>query len=315
MKPFLSVVMPAYNGERFIAEALESVRGQHDGVELIIVDDGSSDRTPDIVGDFAKILPLRMLTPGRIGNWVAVSNIGLREATGDWVCFLHQDDLWLPGRTARLRSEIKRAEGTLILHNAKFLGPGGEELGPWTCPLSEGNVPPDRFVERLLIQNFIAIPSPVFRRNVAIDSGALDEALWFSADWDLWLRLGALGPVRFIAEALIAFRIHPASQTAARKVLPNEWEEQLTIVLSRHLQNWPMSGNLRESVERVAVASIAVNSALSATSRGESAKAAAVLRKLLALGPSGWHRYLRDSRIIQRVRSRLKIQRLARHQS
>jgi len=309
MHPFLSVVMPVYDGERFIAAALESVRGQHDGIELVIVDDGSSDRTLDIVRDFAKVLPIRLLTPRRIGNWVAVSNIGLREATGDWACFLHQDDLWLPGRIERLRGEMESAEDALVLHNAIFVGPDGRELGPWTCPLPEGDVPQERFIERLLIQNFIAIPSPVFRRNAAIGSGGLDEGLWFSADWDLWLRLGALGPVRFIAETLSAFRVHPASQTAARKALPEEWETQLTTVLARHLQNLPVTGNLRAKVERAGMASIAVNSALSAASRGEPVSPSQVFLKLLALGPSGWHRYVRDSRIVQRVRSRLKAQR------
>jgi len=309
MHPLLSVVMPVYNGERFIAAALESVRGQHEGIELVIVDDGSSDRTLDIVRDFAKVLPIRLLTPRRIGNWVAVSNIGLREATGDWACFLHQDDLWLPGRIERLRGEMESAEDALVLHNAIFVGPDGRELGPWTCPLPEGDVPQERFIERLLIQNFIAIPSPVFRRNAAIGSGGLDEGLWFSADWDLWLRLGALGPVRFIAETLSAFRVHPASQTAARKVLPEEWETQLTTVLARHLQNLPVTGNLRAKVERAGMASIAVNSALLAASRGEPVSPSQVFLKLLALGPSGWHRYVRDSRIVQRVRSRLKAQR------
>ncbi|MFZ2000407.1 MAG: glycosyltransferase [Candidatus Sulfotelmatobacter sp.] len=309
MHPLLSVVMPVYNGERFIAAALESVRGQHEGIELVIVDDGSSDRTLDIVRDFAKVLPIRLLTPRRIGNWVAVSNIGLREATGDWACFLHQDDLWLPGRIERLRGEMESAEDALVLHNAIFVGPDGRELGPWTCPLPEGDVPQERFIERLLIQNFIAIPSPVFRRNAAIGSGGLDEGLWFSADWDLWLRLGALGPVRFIAETLSAFRVHPASQTAARKVLPEEWETQLTTVLARHLQNLAVTGNLRAKVERAGMASIAVNSALLAASRGEPVSPSQVFLKLLALGPSGWHRYVRDSRIVQRVRSRLKAQR------
>lgn len=303
--------MPTYNGERFIAAALESVREQHDdAIELVIVDDGSTDHTLDIVRDFASVLPIRLITPGRLGNWVAVSNLGLRTAGGVWACFLHQDDLWLPGRLARLRTEMESTEGVLIIHNALFVGPDGQGLGPWTCPFSEGVVPPNRFIERLLVQNFIAIPSPVFRRDAVIDSG-LDEALWFSADWDLWLRLGAMGPVRFIGETLSAFRIHPASQTAARKVLANEWEQQLTTVLARHLQSWPVTGKLRTTVERVAMASIAVNSALSAGSRGEPQKPAAVLRQLLTLSPSEWHRYLRDSRIVQRVHSRLKLRRLA----
>jgi hypothetical protein len=304
--------MPTYNGERFIAAALESVRGQQDdALELVVVDDGSTDRTLDIVRSFAGVLPLRLITPGRLGNWVTVSNLGLREAMGDWACFLHQDDLWLPGRLRKLRTEMESTEGALILHNATYVGPDGRGLGPWTCPFSEGTVPSDLFIERLLIQNFVAVPSPVFRRSAVIDSGVgLDESLWFSADWDLWLRLGALGPVRFIAETLSAFRIHPASQTAARKLLPNEWEQQLTKVFAEHLQRWPATGKLRASVERVGMTSIAVNSALAAASRGESVKYSTVLLQLLALGPLGWHRYFRDSRIVQRVLSRLKVQRL-----
>jgi glycosyltransferase involved in cell wall biosynthesis len=307
--------MPTYNGEKFIAAALESVRAQHaNEIELVVVDDSSSDRTLEIVRDFSKTLPIRLLTPGRIGNWVAVSNLGLRAATSEWACFLHQDDLWLPDRIARLRPEMEKAEGALVLHNAMFVGPDGKNLGPWTCPLEPGAVPPNQFVERLLVQNFIAIPSPVFRRKAAVDSGALDEALWFSADWDLWLRLGAMGPVRFIPSTFSAFRLHPASQTVSRNVGPIEWEEQLATVLARHLPKWQASGERRKAVEQAARVSIAVNSALSAASRSEQVNSSAVVLKLLALGPLGWHRYVRDSRIVQRVRSRLRMQRLVKSQ-
>ena len=146
-----------------------------------------------------------------------------------------------------------------------------------------------------------------FGADEVIQSGGLDEALWFSADWDLWLRLGALGPVGFVGETLSAFRVHPASQTAARKLQPNEWEEQLTTVLARHLERGRLAEGSVRSVERVAMASIAVNCALSAASRGEPSKLARVLLQLLGLGPLGWRRYLRDSRIVQRVRSRLKV--------
>jgi glycosyltransferase involved in cell wall biosynthesis len=301
--------MPTYNGETYLTAALKSVQDQHDKeIEIVIVDDGSRDHTLDIVRDFGRTLPVRLITPGRLGNWVAATNLGLREATGDWACFLHQDDLWLPGRFKRLRGEMESSPGPLIIHDAMYVGPQGQRLGAWTCPFSEGDVPTDQFMERLLVQNFIAIPSPVFRRNAVIDSGGLDEALWFSADWDLWLRLGALGPVCFIAETLSAFRVHPASQTAARKLKPNEWKEQLTTVLAQHLENWPITGKLRTSVERVALASIAVNSALSAASRGEPVKPARVLFRMLGLGPWGLHRYIRDSRIVQRVSSRLRAQ-------
>ena len=310
MSPLLSVIMPVHNGERFVAAALGSVCGEDtERIELVVVDDGSSDRTVDIVGDYAKLLPIRLITPGRIGNWVTVTNLGLREATGDWACLLHQDDLWLPGRMAQLRGEMEKAEGTLVLHNSMFVGPDGQKLGPWTCPLPEGVVPPDRFIERLLVQNFIAIPSPVFRRGAAIDSGGLDEALWFTADWDLWLRLGAMGPIRFIPETLSAFRVHLAAQTVTHPFHTGEWEQQLTTVFLRHFARWHGTGKRRARVEEAAMASVAVNAALAAASHGQPLPWKGPLLKLLALGPSGWRRYLRDSRIVQRVGSRLKLRR------
>lgn len=308
----LSVVMPTYNGEKFIAAALESVRRQFtDGIELVVVIDGSSDGTLEVVNRFAKDILIRVVTPGRIGNWAAVTNIGMREAQGEWACFLHDDDLWLPGRIARLRSEMDRAEGPLVLHDAIFIGPDGRRLGPWTCPLQAGTVQPGQFMEHLLVQNFIAICSPLFRRKAAVDSGGLDEALWHSADWDLWLRLGAMGPVRFVPEPLGAFRVHPASLTAARKLQPGEWERQLGIVFNRHVPNWAAPERRRRRVRRAAMASMAVNSALAASSRGESVYTSDLLLRLLALGPLGWRRYLRDSRIVQRVWPRLKVQRSA----
>jgi len=310
MDPILSVIMPVYNGEKFLTAALESVHAQlREGIELVVVEGGSSDRTLEIVRDFAEVLPLRLITLGEAGNWVTKTNIGLREARGDWACFLHCDDFWLPGRIARLWGEMETSKGTLILHNAMFVGLEGQRLGPWTCPLPEGIVPSNQFMEHLLIQNFIAINSPVFRRKVVLESGGLDEALLFSADWDLWLRLGALGPVRFITETLGAYRIHAESVTTASKLPSSEWEPQLTKVLVRHLNHLDCTGKHRASVERASRASITVNYALSSVYRGEHIKPSAILLELLALGPFGWRRYLRDSRIVQRVRSRLKLQR------
>lgn len=309
MSTLLSVIMPTYNGQEFLAAALESVRSQRaDNFELVIVDDGSSDRTLEIIRDFSADLPIRLITPGRRGNWVAVSNIGLREAKGEWACFLHQDDLWLPGRLLRIRREMEKSEGAVVLHNAMFIGPQGEELGPWTCPLPEGVVPVEQFVERLLVQNFIAIPSPVFRREEAVRSGGMDESLWYSADWDFWLRLGKLGPVRFIEDTLSAFRVHPASQTASRKLKPNEWQHQLDAVLARHMENKAFAGKFKPAVKKAARASVTVNCAMAAASRGEPYSVPAVLGELLALGPFGLRRYVRDSRIMQRVGSRLKVQ-------
>ena len=304
----LSVIMPIYNGEAFVASALESIRSQtDDDVEVVVVDDGSTDRTIEIAQGFRDKMCVRVISPGRLGNWVAATNLGLREATGDWACFLHHDDHWLPGRVAKVKQLISRATGALVLHNALFIGPQDEKLGPWTCPLSGQIISSERFRESLLIQNFIAISAPAFRREAALESGGLDLALWHSADWDFWLRLGALGPVAFSDEILTVFRVHDESQTSARALQPGEWEEQLTIVLDRHLPRLSCSEAQRKRIRRTSLASIAVNASLAAVSRGNQAGWGHLLSRVLCLGPIGWFRYIRNSRIQQRLGARLKV--------
>jgi len=312
VKPFLSVIVPTYNGERYIAQALGSVlREEAKDLEVIVVDDGSDDRSLRIVDSFASLLPLRTILNSRIGNWVKMSNIGLREARGDWVSFLHQDDFWLPGRLGKVRHAAASAPGALLLHHALFVDPDGRHICKWTCPLRAGDIPPQLFLERLLVQNFIAMPSPVFRRAAALREGGMDETLWFTPDWDLWLRLGAMGPVRFIGgEPLAAFRIHMQSQTIAKPVRAGEWRDQLTTVLHRHLDRWAApSGGGRHHVARVARASIEVNVTLAAASRGERVHWGPLLSMMIRMGPRDWWRYLRDSRIVERVRSRLGLRR------
>jgi GT2 family glycosyltransferase len=310
MPALLSVVMPTFNGERFVAAAVQSVLAQHDpDLELVVVDDGSSDGTVELVERLTRGTPTRLLQPGRLGNWVAASNLGLREARGEWACFLHQDDLWSPGRLARLRAELPRTSGAVLLHDARYVDSAGATLGDWTCPLPGGDVASDQVIERLLVQNFIAMPSPTFRRTAALEQGGLDERLWFSADWDLWLRLAASGPARFLPEKLAAFRLHPESQTSARPIEAGEWTAQLTAVLDRHLARWPVTGARRRRVERAARASVTANATLAAAARGLPTRFAPLLLQLAALGPGGWRRYLRDSRIVERVGARLELRR------
>ena len=129
---------------------------------------------------------------------------------------------------------MENSEGALIIHDAMYVGPDGQALGPWTCPFSEGVVPPNQFIERLLIQNFIAIPSPVFRRNAAVQSGGLNEALWFSADWDLWLRLGSDGPGTLHSRNLKCLPRPPRVTDSGTQSTTHEWEKQLTTVLANH---------------------------------------------------------------------------------
>jgi hypothetical protein len=315
-RPWLSVIMPTYNGEAFLESALESILSQGDrGIEIIAVDDGSSDSTIRILESYRGKLPLRLFERGRIGNWVANTNYGLKQARGDHVCFLHQDDLWLDGRLSTMKSMIAESRSAVMfLHPSWFIDSDGRRVGHWRCPLPGGGELEPAFVaERLLVQNFIAMPAPLFSREVALKVGGLDEELWYTADWDFWLKVAGAGRTVYHPRALSAFRIHPLSQTAVRSDRNDDFRNQLEIVLERHLKGWESSRASGRVVRRVARYSVEVNIALAALVHGQASSLPRLFAQSLGLGPSAWLRYLRDSRILERVLARQWIAQAKRH--
>ena len=305
--PWLSVVMPTYNGDAFLTAALESIRAQQDGgdFEVIAVDDGSEDGTLATLEAYSSRLPLRIVSRPRTGNWVASSNHGLAVARGEYACLLHQDDLWMEGRLRALREALDGApHPALVVHPSWFVDARGARLGRWRCPLPPGKVDPALVLQRLIVQNFLAVPAPLFRRDLALQAGGMDESLWYTADWDLWLNLSPRGTVLHHPEPLAAFRIHPASQTAQRSARADDLRLQLETVLRRHL---PAAAGGDRRLASVAEFSVELNLALAGGLHRRAAPWARLSTSFLALGPSGWKRYLRDSRIAERVGARLRL--------
>jgi hypothetical protein len=222
------------------------------------------------------------------------------------MCILHQDDLWLEGRLDALRPLVKQEpKAALILHSSVFIDEAGADLGTWRCPLppTVGPLPRRLVLERLLVQNFIAMPAPVFRRETALQAGGLDESLWSTADWDFWLTLAERGPTLFCPRVLAAFRVHEKSQTAFRAVENAEMHRQGLVVIERHLNG--CGEPVRPEIEAVARFSAALNAALARASVRGSLPWSLIV-PFLALGPRGWHRYLRDSRIVERLGARIR---------
>jgi hypothetical protein len=306
--PWLSVIVPTYNGAPYLAQALASIEGQHaSGLEVIAVDDGSTDATLAVLESYAHRLPLRVFARSRVGNWVANTNYGLVEARGRYVCFLHQDDLWLPGRLRVLRSLLAREpQAALLLHPSRYVDARGRWLGVWRCPLPARRLGPGLVVERLLVQNFIAVPAPLFSREAALRAGGMDESLWYTADWDFWLKLAAAGPTVYHPRPLAAFRIHPLSQTAQGVARADDMRRQMETVLAKHLARWEAAHPGRDEVGQAARLSAAVNHALAACAHGRRPNVLGLARRFLALGPAGWYRFFRDSRLVERVTARLR---------
>ena len=308
--PWLSVLMPTYNGAAYLRSALDSVVAQHDPeIECIAVDDGSTDDTVAILRTYADRMALEIVERPRVGDWVANTNIALARARGAFACLLHQDDTWLDGRLRRMKAATDRhPDVDLLLHPAWFIDSRGRRLGPWRCPLpaEPAVIDPAVILPRLMIQNFVAIPSPIFRTTAARAVGGLDDALWYTADWDFWLKLGATSRTLYLPEPLACFRVRPEAQTSRRSVDIADFTAQQDIVLDRHLGR--LGADARRRTRRVAAFSIAVNTVLASRYHRQTASMMPVFTTFLRLAPWEWHTYLRHSRIWERVRARLRAQ-------
>ncbi|WP_036477036.1 glycosyltransferase [Myxosarcina sp. GI1] len=305
-KPWLSIIIPTYNGEKYLAAALDSVVAQQDSdIECVIVDDGSTDSSFSIVETYRDKLNLELVKRSRVGNWVANTNYGLSVASGEYACFLHQDDIWLPNRLKTMQRAIALyPQANFYLHSALFIDESGDRLGIWQCPLPALQlIEPNKMVAKLLVQNFIAIPAPIFKRQLALDLGSMDEQLWYTADWDFWLKLASVSQSVYAAEPLAAFRVHADSQTIRRSSSIEDFRQQMRLVVSKYLSS---TEDNRAAVEKVAWFSTEVNTTLAAMVHGKSANLWGLLSNFATLGPLGWHRYWQDSRIQERVAARLK---------
>lgn len=303
--PWLSVIMPSYRGEEWIRDALESLAYENaDGIEVLVIDGSPTSATLDIAATFADRLRLRLFERRDLESWHTKTNFGVEAAEAGHLCWLGVDDLWLPGRAAAARRWIDAApQAALHLAPSAVIDHTGRRLGVWRCPLQAGReISGLSLLERLLVQNFVAAPAPIFRKHTWLACGGLDPTLWYTADWDIWLKLASVGPSYYHDEITIGFRIHGGSLTTTGSRNSADFKRQMQTVLDRHL---PALED-HAAVARAARASIKVNTALAAAAQGDYGALAGAVAAVLSLGPAGMRRYFRDSRIAERVLPRVR---------
>lgn len=304
--PWLTVIIPSYRGEQWIGQALGSLESEPmEGIEILLVDSSPSRGTTDIARKYRDRLRITILERPDLASWQAKTNFGVETSQSTHVCWLGVDDVWLPGRATAARAWIDSApDSPLHLAPSAIIGRDGRKLGVWRCPLpAEAELQGPFVTERLLVQNFIGTPAPVFRRDAWLACGGVDEALWYTADWDVRLKLAALGSVRYHSGITIGYRIHGGSLTVTGSRNAADFGRQMQIVLDRHLRQF---SGYSKGVERAARASITVNSAFASASAGDLSGLGQAASAILRLGPAGMRRYFRDSRIMDRVVPRLR---------
>jgi glycosyltransferase involved in cell wall biosynthesis len=307
-RPWLSVVMPTHQGERWLGATLDSLARQTEpGFECIVIDSSPDDATLALARSYADRLTMRFEKRPDLGHWRSKTNFGFEQARAEHVCMLHQDDYWAPGRAAAVRAWIRTAPDIAVhLHPARFVDAHDRRLGVWSCPLPADGAPIARelLLSRLLVQNFICVPTPTIRRDAFLAVGGIDESLWYTGDWDLYLKLAETGSFAYHPQALACFRIHGQSLTMTGRRDPRDFEDQMRSVLDAHIG--AVAPRLRPALLRKALASIRINATLAATGRGRVSSAVKATGLILGLGPRRSLEYLRESRLAERVFPRLR---------
>jgi glycosyltransferase involved in cell wall biosynthesis len=225
--PVVSVVVPTHDRRRLLAQTLRSILWQREvDFEVIVVDDGSSDGTAEAVAELgeARVRLLRHETPRGVA---AARNRGIAEATGAWLAFCDDDDLWAPDKLAR-QLQAARATGRSWVYTGEVhVDAGGLVVG------GSPPMPPTVLVERLAQANVVPGGcSGVLLRRDALAGEELFDGLRYRhfADWDLWIRLARRGPPAWVSAPLVGYRIHSgnASHDTAGMVA------ELDVVERRH---------------------------------------------------------------------------------
>lgn len=210
----VSVVIPTRNRWSLLAGTIRSALAQEDvELELVVVDDGSTDETPRRLADLREPR-LRVLRNDKSLGVARARNRGIASATGEWVAFLDHDDLWSP-RKLRAQLDAAAASGAVWAYG------GGVLVDEDGAVLSVQVPPPAGEVEHELLR-LNAIPcggsNVVARTEVVRELGGFDEALGNSEDWDMWLALSGAGGAAAVPEPLVAFLVHPAGRQLRSRV-------------------------------------------------------------------------------------------------
>jgi glycosyltransferase involved in cell wall biosynthesis len=209
-RPRVSVLMPVFNGERWLRQALDSALAQtFRDFEIVVFDDGSSDTSHAIALEYQAAHPGRVRAFRHENAGLArVRNATLAVARGELLAFLDCDDVWMPHHLATAVACFDGDPGLGLVHaNILRIGPDGEVLDP-ARPRWRARHRGDPFAALLLRREHIANVTAVVRRSVIDHVGEFDPRFHGCEDRDLWLRVAHDHPVRYIDEVTAYYRMH-----------------------------------------------------------------------------------------------------------
>ena len=204
----VSVIMPAYNCEKYVVEAINSVLAQtYKNWELLVLDDGSKDNTLQIIEEFSrKDSRIKALPNGKNMGVSATRNRGIELASGDWIAFLDSDDMWEPLKLEKQFEVIENKSAEFLFTGSSYINEEGEPFKG----LFE--IPEKVAYKKLRNQNVISCSSVLVKKkyfeNIKMEKDDMHE------DYAVWLRILKLGVTAYgVNEPLLIYRISRNSKS------------------------------------------------------------------------------------------------------
>jgi glycosyltransferase involved in cell wall biosynthesis len=238
--PSISVIIPCYNAERYIAATIESVLAQDQPeMEIIVVDDGSTDHSADTV---RRAFPTVQLELQANQGVAAARNRGISVARGEWVAFVDADDIWLPGKLSAQLRQLQAAPECRMNYTAWDVWPSDQPrpaadylacLQDLAGDGARWDGPSGWIYPQLLLDCVVWTSTVLAQRSLLDELGGFDSSLHIGEDYDLWLRASRVTSILRIAKPYALYRIHPSSITKSMPV-----DNYRAKVIGRALSRW-----------------------------------------------------------------------------
>ena len=219
--PLVSIITPSFNQARYLEATIQSVLEQdYPHIEYIIIDGGSSDGSVDVIKKYA----------GRLAWWVSEQdkgqtdaiNKGFNRASGEILAWLNSDDTYNPGAvSAAVKYLTENPDVAMVYADCNYINEQGAVIGKFNSAQTD---------HRRLREGYVHIPQQTmfFRANYWQELGPLDPSFYFAMDYDLWTRIAARAPIKYLAGQTWAnFRIHTSGKTTSAD--DRCWPEMLRV--------------------------------------------------------------------------------------
>lgn len=217
MDKMVSVIIPTYNRARYISRAIKSVLDQtYTNLELLIIDDCSVDETKDMIAKFSDAR-IRYIRNARNRGVAYSRNTGIKNAKGEYIAFLDDDDEWRESKLEKQVDLIKRLSFDYAVIYCGYLCASSEtDETVNVSPLYKGDI-----MEAMIHESVIGGSTPLIRKSVFYDVGFHDEELKSAVDWEMWIRIAGKYKFDYIEETLMIYRIHG-------KQISSDYTEKIT---------------------------------------------------------------------------------------